>query len=61
MCWGMVHSDDIRDCQCADETTFAQFERKRYNEVLKEKCKIIADYEKEIVRLNKRIEILSKK
>ena len=57
-CWSVVHSNDIEDCNCSN-TTFSQFEKQRYNEVLKEKCKIISEYEKEIIRLNKRIEYLT--
>lgn len=59
-CWSVVHSNDIEDCTC-NNLTFSQFEKQRYNEVIKEKCKLISDYEKEITRLNKRIEFLTMK
>lgn len=59
-CWSVVHSNDIEDCTC-NNLTFYQFERQRYNDILKEKCTIISEYEKEIIRLNKRIEQLTKK
>ena len=58
-CWGTVHSNDIRDCYC--KPTFAQFERERYNTILKEKNAEIEALEKEINRLNSRVEFWHKK
>ena len=34
-CMNVVNSNDIEDCCCTD--TFASFENKRYNDLLKEK------------------------
>lgn len=58
-CWGTVHSNDIRDCYCPE--THAEFERKRYNEAIKIKDKEIAEMQREIERLNKRVEFWHKK
>lgn len=58
-CWGTVHSNDIRDCYC--KPTFAQFERERYNTILNEKNAEIEALQKEINRLNSRVEFWHKK
>lgn len=66
-CWPVAHSNDIGDCSCVDEApvTYAQFERKRYNDVLAEQKTIIKQLKterdylfKENQRLNKRLEKL---
>lgn len=53
-CWSVVNSQDISDCNCTT-TTFSQFEKAKYNEVLKEKCKLIKELEHENLRLNNKI------
>lgn len=58
-CWGTVHSNDIRDCYCTQN--FASFERERYNTILNEKNAEIEALEKEINRLNSRVEFWHKK
>ena len=61
-CWGTVHSNDIRDCQCEKETAdFARFEKKQYNDTIKKKNAEISALQKEINRLNLRLEFWHKK
>lgn len=60
-CWSVLNSNDIEDCDCEKYTTFAGFERQKFNEILTEKNKELAEMEKEILRLNKRVESLCKK
>lgn len=51
-CWPVVHSSDMSDCTCRDFLeTFKQFERKEYNNKLKEKSEYIKEIEKENARL----------
>ena len=53
-CWSVVHSNDMSDCTCRDyPETFAQFERKEYNEKLNEQKTYIKELEKEVARLNR--------
>lgn len=59
-CWSVLWSDDIRDCRCESET-FSKFENQRYNEVLEEKTREIKEMQKEINRLNLRVEFWQKK
>ena len=61
-CWGTVHSNDIKDCCCATETAnYARFEKKQYNDTIKEKNAEIEALQKEINRLNSRVEFWQKK
>ena len=60
-CWGTVHSNDIRDCQCDKTVTVSQFEKKAYNEMLTAKNREIKQLQKEINRLNSRVEFWHKK
>ena len=45
-CWSVVISGDIRDCTC-HHTTYATFERDRYNVEVKRLKGIITELEKE--------------
>ena len=62
-CWGTVHSNDIKDCCCATETAnFARFEKKQYNDTIKEKNAEIEALQKyydfgEMVILNQRLKL----
>ena len=58
-CWAVVISGDKDDCTC-QTTTFAQFEKVKYIEVLKEKCMLIKELESENLRLNNEIKKLLK-
>lgn len=58
-CWSVVLSNDIQDCNCSQ--SFTQFERERYNDLIKDKNKIIAEMQKEIARLNSRVEFWQNK
>ena len=55
-CMSVVNSNEIEDCCCTD--TFASFENKRYNEILKEKNIEIQSLRSELKRL---VGILNKK
>jgi len=55
-CMSVVNSNEIEDCCCTD--TFASFENKRYNEILKEKNIEIQSIRSELKRL---VGILNKK
>lgn len=56
-CWGPIHSNDIDDCHCTKHPkTFKAFERQEYKKILSEQSKLIAELEKEIIRLNKQID-----
>jgi len=59
-CMSVVHSDDIEDCTCY-EFTYSKFEKERYNKLLNERNQEIKELQKEVVRLNKRIELLCNK
>lgn len=48
-CMSVVNSNEIEDCCCTD--TFASFENKRYNELLKEKNIEIQSLRSELKRL----------
>lgn len=48
-CMSVVNSNDIEDCCCTD--TFASFEKKRYNELLKEKNNEIQSLQTELKKL----------
>ena len=53
-CWSVVHSNDMSDCTCRDHPeTFAQFERKEYNEKLNEQKGYIRELENEVIRFNR--------
>lgn len=69
-CWSVVNSNDISDCNCNSnhDLTYAQFEKVQYNKVLDSKNEEIKSLreekkylEKEVIRLNRRIEILHNK
>ncbi len=59
-CMNVVHSNDIKDCTCGD-WSFSSFEKKRYNELLNERNRVISELEKEVIRLNKLLEKLYNK
>jgi len=59
-CMAVAHSNEIDDCTCGD-WSFLSFEKKRYNELLNERNREISELEKEVIRLNKRIENLHNK
>ena len=59
-CMSVVHSDDIEDCTCSD-FSYSKFEKERYNKLLNERNQEIKELQKEVVRLNKRIELLCNK
>ncbi|MFT4170591.1 MAG: hypothetical protein QM653_15850 [Dysgonomonas sp.] len=46
-CMAVVHSDDIRDCTCSSDYSFAKFEKQRYNDKLEELTKVIKELEEE--------------
>ncbi len=53
-CWSVVISNDMSQCTCRDNVeTFAQFERKEYNEKLNEQKLYIKELECEVSRLNR--------
>lgn len=66
-CWAVVLSGDIRDCTCSsgEDLTFAQFERKRYNDELDKRNAIIkelqADNKYLRSELKRHVSLLSKK
>lgn len=60
-CWSVLLSDDIRDCTCEKLTTVASFEKERYNNELTAKNSEIVELQKEIKRLNLRVEFWQKK
>ena len=60
-CWSVVHSKDMRDCTCRNNTeTFEQFERKEYNDKLNQQNNYIKELEKEISKLNRIINRINK-
>lgn len=54
-CWSVVNSNDISDCTCK-KANFNEFEKQRYNEVVKKLNDEISALSKEITRLEKRVE-----
>jgi hypothetical protein len=48
-CMNVTHSNDIKDCTCQDPLTELQFERKRFNDVVK----ILQDEIKDLQSENK--------
>nr|DAT24181.1 MAG TPA: hypothetical protein [Caudoviricetes sp.] len=64
-CYGTMHSDDIRDCDCSDdEFNYSKFEKELYNKrvkELKDELKSMDYLYKEVQRLNKRVEYWHKK
>jgi len=60
-CYGTIHTLDMEDCHCTDYMTFEKFEKKIYNEELKNRNRIIADMESEIKHLHKVIQGLKLK
>ena len=61
MCYGSMYEDDKDNCTCPDPLTVHQFEKKRFNQVLKQKNTTIADQQSEIKSLNTVIKSLKKK
>lgn len=62
-CWSVVISGDMNDCVCRNDlsySTFAGYERMKYNEEIKEKNTLIKDLERENSRLNRIIKNLLK-
>lgn len=60
-CWEVVQSDDIRDCTCKLALNFARFQSERYNTILEKRNAEIEVLQKEITRLEKRVEFWHKK
>lgn len=61
-CWDVVHSNNIADCTCGKHPqTFAQFERKEFNDKLKKRDEYIQELESEILRMQKIINTLNEK
>ena len=58
MCYSTMYSHDKRDCTCTDPLTVHQFEKERFNRVIKEKNDIIESMESELKHLRKVIEKL---
>ena len=56
-CYGTMHSDDIRDCDCSDD----EFNYSKFEKELKDKLKSMKYLYKEVQRLNKRVEHWHKK
>lgn len=56
-CWSVVHSYEIKDCNCDVNISFHQFEKQSYNKIIAEKNKEIEYLQFEIKRLNKLIKI----
>jgi len=59
-CWAVVHSGNMADCYCRKVNTFQDFEKQRYNEVLKGKNELIKYLESENAALNRIIKKLIK-
>lgn len=60
-CWGSLYETDKRNCNCEKHQTFAQFEKKLFNEQMQEKVDYIKSLEEEIKILQKHIKYLQKK
>ena len=60
-CWSVAISSDIETCTCKPRNFENRFERKEFNEILKSKEKEIIELQKEINRLNSRVEFWHKK
>lgn len=61
-CWGTVHSGDMADCLCDDTfVSFKEMERKEFREKLQACNKEILELQKQIIRLEKRVEFWHKK
>ncbi len=56
MCYGSMYEEDKSQCTCLDPSTFHQFEKKRFNEVLEMKNRTIKDQASELKHLRKLIE-----
>jgi len=53
-CYSMLHTEDMINCTCRDyPETVKQFEKKEYNEKLKEQKDYISELESEVSRLNR--------
>lgn len=56
-CWSVVLSDNIKDCSCSDEDiTYAQFERKKYNEEIEKRNIIIKELRSDVEYLKKNLD-----
>lgn len=60
-CWSVALSYDIETCTCKPENFDKRFEKKVFNEILKSKEKEISELQKEINRLNSRVEFWHRK
>ncbi len=61
-CWSVVISNNMADCNCRNKIeTFAQFEKKEYQEILLNKNQEISELEKEVAQLNRVIKKLCNK
>lgn len=60
-CWSVVNSNDIETCTCKPVNFEKRFEKKVFNEILKSKEKEISELQKEINRLNSRVEFWHRK
>jgi len=57
MCYGTIHSLDKDDCNCENPLTEYQFEKERFNKILKQKNDTILAMESELNRLRKILKI----
>jgi len=53
MCYGTVHSFDLKDCCCEEPLTEYHFEKKRFNEMIEKKNNTIRAMEAELNHLRK--------
>ncbi len=60
MCYGTINSQNISGCDCPEPITEYSFQKKRYNEVLEEKNKVIKQMDSELNHLRKVIISLTK-
>lgn len=58
MCYGTMDTKDIKDCCCPNPLTEHQFEKERFNKVIKQKNETIQQQQSEIIHLNKIIQKL---
>lgn len=60
-CWSVALSGRMKDCNCRTQLSPKQFEKKEYNDMIKEKNIEIKNLEKEIFYLNRIIKRLLSK
>lgn len=60
-CMAVAHSNDMARCTCRSLSTFRDFEKQRYNEILKQKDDLIKSLERDNADLNRIIKKLINK